>query len=110
ALGGGHRSADRRREEGVARLTVVASRAAMVGLLPFSADDQRDLVSLASLRRVCVCGIDDDEEVLTVTALPPNAEFYWPLLQFAQIGVAALGHCANILERNDGPVEIAENF
>ena len=81
----------------------------MVGLLPFAADDQRNLVTLPSLGGVGVRGIDNDEEKLAVAALGPDIEFDRRILQFSQIGVAAFGHGADVFEGDHSIVEIAEN-
>src|SRR5262249_4079766 len=101
------RPTDRRREKEIARRAVAADRTDVIGLLPLSADDQRHFVSLAALGRARISWVDDDEKKLAVAGFGSHIELYRNVLQFRQIGIMPLCHGANVLEGDDGIVEIA---
>ncbi len=101
------RPTDRRRKIEIARVAVAADRTDVIGLLPLPTDDQRHFVFLAALGRARISWIDDDEKKLAVAAFGSHIELYRYVLQFCQIGIVPLRHGANVLEGDDGVVEIA---
>src|SRR5262249_14611162 len=100
------RPTDRRWEKEIARPAIAADRTDVIGLLPLSADDQYHFVSLAVLGRARISWIDDDEKKLAVVAFGSHIELHRNVLQFCQIGIMPLCHGANVLEGDDGIVEI----
>src|SRR5215831_4280792 len=113
ALIGVYRPPNRGWKEEVTGIAFRAAGPDMVGLLPFSANNQGDFVFLPALRRARILWIDNDKEVLPVGALRPDVELDRHFLQCCQIGIAAaraFDHRPNILEGYYGSVEVAQHL